>query len=95
MSKHGLGVVADMSRRNMLETVPSPGLKLERRRRPNKKNQEGEGDRSKAELSACPTLEESVILTNHSELVETTDKGGRRREGRVEALGTCVENSAQ
>jgi DNA repair ATPase RecN len=33
--------------------------------------------------------------TNHSELVGTTGKGGRRRKGRVEDLGASVEKSAQ
>jgi hypothetical protein len=95
VSKHGLGVVADTSGRNKLETVPSPGPKPWRRGRPKKKTREGEGDRPKAELSARPTLEESVMPTNHSELVGTTGKGGRRRKGRVEESGASVENSAQ
>jgi hypothetical protein len=82
-STEELGMVADMFERAMLETVPSSGPKQQRRGRPRKKSREGEEDYPKAELSACPTLEESVILTNHSELVGTTDKGGRRREGRA------------
>ena len=33
--------------------------------------------------------------TDHSELVGTTDKGSRRRKGRVKELGASVENFAQ
>jgi len=66
-------MVADTSERAMLETVPSSGPKLQRRGRPRKKSWEGEEDYLKAELSALPTLEESIILTNHSKLVRTID----------------------
>lgn len=94
-SKDELGVVVDTSGRNMLETAPSPGPKLWRRGRPKKKTWEGEGDRPKDELSGCPTLEESIILTDHLELVGTNDKGGRRRKGRAEAPGASIENFTQ
>lgn len=95
MSTHGLGVVADTSGRNKLEIAPSSGPKPWRRGRPKKKTREGEGDHPKAELSACPTLEESVMPTDRSELVGTAGKGGRRRKGRAEEPGASVENSAQ
>ena len=75
----------------MLETAPSPGPKPWRRGRPKKKTREEEGDRPKDELSGCPTLEESIILTDRSEFVRTNDKGGRRRKGRVEAPGASIE----
>jgi hypothetical protein len=78
-----------------METTPSPRPKLWRRGRPKKKTWEGEGDHSKAELSARPTLEESVMHTDCSELVENVGKGGRRRKGRAEELRASVENSAQ
>jgi hypothetical protein len=81
-STEELGMVADTSERAMLETVPSSGPKPRRRGRPRKKSREGEEDCPKAELSARPTLEESVILTNHSELVGTTEKeAGEERGG--------------
>jgi len=94
-SKDKLGVVTDTSGRNMLEIAPSPGPKPRRRGMPKKKTREGEGDRPKDELSGCPTLEESIILTNRSDLVGANDKGGRRRKGRVEAPSASIENFSQ
>jgi hypothetical protein len=94
MSKHGFGVVIDTSERNKLETVPFPGPKQRRRGRPKKKTQEGEGDYPKAKLSARPTLKDSVMPANHSELVGTTGKGGRRRKGRVKESCASVKNFA-
>jgi hypothetical protein len=84
-----------MSGRNKLETAPSPGPKPQRRGRPKKKIWEGEGDHPKDELSVHPTLEESIMPTNCSELVGTAGKGGRRRKGRVEEPGASVQNFAQ
>jgi hypothetical protein len=78
-----LGMVTYTSKRAMLETVPSPSPKPWRRGRPRKKSKEGEEDFPKVELSARPTLEDSVILTNRSELVWIANKGGKRREGRA------------
>ena len=46
-------------------------------------------------MSARPTLKESVMPTDHSELVGTTGKGGRRRKGRAEETGASVENFSQ
>jgi hypothetical protein len=88
-------VVTDTSGRNKLETVPSTGSKRQRRGRPKKKTWEGEGDRPKAKMSARPTLEESIMPTDHSELVGTIGKGGRRRNGRVEEPGSSIKNFTQ
>jgi hypothetical protein len=95
MSMEELGMDVDTSKRAMLETITSPGLKPRRRGRPRRKSREGEVDHPKAELSAHLTLKKSLMLTKHSGLVRTARKGGRRRNGREKASGTTIENSAQ
>jgi hypothetical protein len=58
-------------------------------------NSREEGDHPKVELSACPTLEVSIMPIDHSELVRTAGKGGRRRKGRAKESSASVENSSQ
>jgi hypothetical protein len=88
-------VVTDTSGRNTLEATPSLGPKSQRRGRPKKKIQEGEGDHPKAEPKVCPACEESVMPTDRSQLVETADKGGKRGKGRSKSSGSSIGNSTQ
>jgi hypothetical protein len=77
-----LGVEKGMSERAMLGTVPSLELKPWRRGRPRKDMEKGEEDHLPAGLSARPPPEEPAMLTNWSEPVGTTGRGGGRRKGR-------------
>jgi hypothetical protein len=73
-----LGVEKGTSERAMLGTMPSLEPKPWRRGRPRKNTEKREEDHLPAEPSICPTIEGSVMLTNWSEPVGTTGRGGGR-----------------
>jgi hypothetical protein len=67
-----------MSKRAMLGTMPSPSRNHGEEEGLEKILEKREEDHLPAELSVCPAIEGSAMLTNWSEPVGTTGRGGGR-----------------
>jgi hypothetical protein len=90
-----LGVEKGTSERATLRTMPSLEPKPWRRVRPRKNKEKMEEDHFLAKPSVCLSIEGPTMLTNWSELVGTTSRGGGRRKRREKSPGTSVKSPAQ